>query len=128
MDMVKIKTRKPVWSASTKNIKIIVGSREVLRQSHIKNQTFFSKMKVYQLRNMDLDRDGVPNNKDCNPYDPKKQDYNSNVITPSVKKRKTPVLFRGYNVDDYYYDGSGYYRRPNAQPAEKKGILSRLLK
>ena len=125
--MVKIKTRKPVWSASNKKTKRIVGSKNVIKQSHLTGQTFFTKMKLYQLRNMDLDHDGVPNHKDCNPYDPKKQDYNPNVITPTPRERKTPV-FRGYNVDDYYYDGSGYHLSPGAQRAEKKGLLSRLFK
>ena len=124
---MKIKTSKPIWSASNKKVKRIVGSRNVLRQSRITNQTFFTKMKVYQLRNMDLDHDGVPNHKDCNPYDPSKQDYNPNVITPSPHERK-PAVFRGYNVDDYYYDGTGYHLNPGAEPAEKKGLLSRLFK
>ena len=124
---MKIKTRKPVWSASNKNTRMIVGNKNVLRQSHKTGQTFFTKMKLYQLRNMDLDHDGVPNNKDCNPYDPNKQDYNPNVIVPTPRERKTAV-WRGYNVDDYYYDGSGWHLNPGAEPAEKKGILSRLFK
>jgi len=125
--MVKIKTRKPTWSATNKKVKRIVGSRDVLRQSRITNQSFFSKMKVYQLRNMDLDGDGVPNHRDCNPYDPRKQDYNPNVIVPTPRERKTAV-WRGYNVDDYYYDGSGWHLNPGAEPAEKKGLISRLFK
>jgi len=117
---MKIKTRKPTWSATNKNVKRIVGSSNVLKQSHITRQTFFTKMKLYQLRNMDLDRDGVPNHKDCNPYDPKRQEFGGGYN----KKR----VFRGYNVEDYYFDGSGYHLNPKAEKKENKGLISRLFK
>jgi len=83
--------------------------------------------KKTKFSNFDMDKDGKKNKNDCNPYDPNKQDYNPNVIVPAPRERKTPV-FRGYNVDDYYYDGSGWHLNPGAEPAEKKGILSRLFK
>jgi len=118
---MKIKTRKPTWSATNKNVKKIVGSGKVIKQSHKTGQTFFSKMKIYQLRNMDLDQDGVPNHKDCNPYDPKRQEFGGGIGRKSV-------VYRGYNMEDYYFDGSGYHLNSGAKPAEKKGLLSRLFK
>ena len=69
----------------------------------------------------DLDNDGVPNHKDCNPYDPKKQDFGG--INAPVERTRT---FRGYNVDDYYYSNGQYIKMPGAKSHEKKGFFSRL--
>ena len=56
--------------------------------------------------NYDLDKDGVPNHKDCNPYDPKKQDF--------AKGYERPRTYRGYNVKDYYYSKGAYHLYPGA--------------
>lgn len=64
----------------------------------------------------DLDKDGVINQKDCNPFDASKTDYDEfgNKIR----------LFRGYNVDDWYWDSTSntYVLRPGAKPY-KRGIF-----
>jgi len=64
----------------------------------------------------DLDKDGVVNQKDCNPFDGSKTDYD--------KYGNRIRLFRGYNVDDYYYDSSSkkYVLRAGAKPY-KRGIF-----
>ena len=59
----------------------------------------------------DLDKDGVINQLDCNPYDPKKQDW---FGKPSSKTR----LLRGYNIQDYYFDAT--LRRYVLIPGAKK--------
>ena len=78
------------------------------------------KLQTKSLSNFDLDNDGVPNKKDCNPYDPKKQDFGKGYTKPRT--------YRGYNVDDYYYSGGKYYLHPGAEPVDKKGFLSRMFK
>lgn len=65
----------------------------------------------------DLDRDGVINQNDCDPYDPKKQ----HVGYGNPGKIR---LLKGYNIDDYYYDGNTgkYVLRPGAKKY-KRGIF-----
>lgn len=78
------------------------------------------KLKIKRITNYDLDKDGVPNHKDCNPYDPTKQDF-----AGSYEKPRT---YRGYNVEDYYYSGDKYHLYPGAEEVEKKSFISRLFK
>lgn len=67
------------------------------------------------ILNFDLDKDGVPNHKDCNPYDPKKQDFGG-------LEDRQPRFYRGYNVEDWYFTGSGYELISGAKK-EKKGLF-----
>lgn len=78
------------------------------------------KPKKNKSSNYDLDKDGVPNHKDCNPYDPTKQDFGKGYIKPRT--------YRGYNVKDYYFSGGEYHLLPSAEEEEKKGLFSRLFK
>lgn len=70
------------------------------------------------ISRFDLDKDGVPNKIDCNPYDPNKDFFGG---MPS----EHPTLLRGYNVEDYYYTNRGYELMPGAKK-EKKGFFSRM--
>lgn len=83
-------------------------------------KTKLTKGKKVKFTNADLDKDGKIDRKDCNPYDPKKQDFGESY--------KRPRTYRGYNVDDYYYSGGKYHLHPGAEPVEKKSLISRLFK
>jgi len=79
-----------------------------------------AKPKKNKPSNYDLDKDGVSNQKDCNPYDPEKQDF--------ARGYTKPRTYRGYNIDKYYYSQGEYHLLPGAEPEDKKGILSRMFK
>lgn len=69
-----------------------------------------------KFSNFDLDKDGVVNQKDCNPFDKTKTDYD--------KYGNKIRLYRGYNVDDWFYDVKtrGYVLRSGAKPV-RRGIF-----
>lgn len=83
-------------------------------------KTKLSKGNKFKFTKTDLDKDGKIDKKDCNPYDPEKQDF--------ARGYEGPRTYQGYNVDDYYYSGGEYHRYPGAEPEEKKGFLNRMLK
>jgi len=64
----------------------------------------------------DLDKDGVINQHDCNPFDKRKTDFGG--------RGGRIRTFRGYNIDDYFYDASQkkYVLLAGAEPV-KKGWL-----
>lgn len=70
-----------------------------------------------KFSDFDLDKDGVKNKKDCNPFDPGKQEY----ITSYRKPRKVVRTLRGYDIEDYYFDikQGKYVLRAGARPAKK---------
>ena len=81
-------------------------------------KTKLTKGKKVKFTKADLDKDGKIDSKDCNPYDPNKQDFG---YTDRDKVR----TYRGYNVDDYFYSGGKYHLHPDAKPV-KKSLISRL--
>jgi len=58
----------------------------------------------------DLDNDGVPNLLDCKPGDPTKQDIGGG--------EEPSYLLDGYDIEDYYFTGTGYELRPEAKPSK----------
>lgn len=58
----------------------------------------------------DLDNDGVPNLLDCKPGDPTKQDFGGG--------EEPSYLLDGYDIEDYYFTGTGYELRPEAKPSK----------
>lgn len=62
----------------------------------------------------DLDKDGVVNQKDCNPFDQTKTDYD--------RQGNKIRLYRGYNVDDWFYDvkTKSYALRSGAKPIRRR--------
>jgi len=83
------------------------------------------KVKVLKLKpikisfDFDSDRDGVKDKKDCQPFNPKKQEVGS----PSEVEPKT---YKGYKQEDYYWTPEGYKLSEFAKPVKKKGFFSRL--
>lgn len=69
-----------------------------------------------KFSNFDLDKDGVGNLEDCNPFDSRKTEFGI-----SNKKIRT---FRGYNVEDYFYDSKtrSYVLIAGAKPV-KRGLF-----
>ena len=58
----------------------------------------------------DLDNDGTPNLQDCDPSNPTKQHEGG--------YGEHEYLLDGYDVEDYYFTGSGYELRPGAKPSK----------
>lgn len=58
----------------------------------------------------DLDGDGVMNLEDCKPGDPTKHEIGSG--------EGQGYLLDGYDVEDYYFTGTGYELRPEAKPSK----------
>lgn len=76
-----------------------------------KKSDFEQKTKKIKISTLDIDKDGIPNFKDCSPLDPTKQDFS-----------KTPRYFKEHNIDDYYFTGTEYRLIPGARK-KKKGLL-----
>ena len=76
---------------------------------------------IRPLQAMDLDGDGMKDWEDCVMDDASRQDYNPNVIVPSVRRgKKGPVLHKGIPVDDYMWTSEGYKPRyPNVAPKKR---------
>lgn len=117
--MVKKFSKKQKIQA-LKNLEKRHPKKKNLLKNIIKNYETGLTGEKKSFSNYDIDKDGVPNHKDCNPYDPKKQDF--------ARGYTKPRTYRGYNVDDYYYSGGEYHLSSGAEKEEKKGFISRLFK
>jgi hypothetical protein len=81
------------------------------------------------LQIFDTDEDGIPDWTDCVPNDPKRQ-HHPNVTYPKNRNIKKPrvILYRGFNVNDYYFVGGKYELNPNAKPVTKLNNIKKKLK
>jgi len=116
------KIKKPVWKGYTKKkLPIFMSEKKAFEWTRRTGRSISMSLKKYELDELgrhDLDRDGVPNQKDCNPYDPDRQEFFGRGYDP-VR------TLHGYNVEDYLYTGSGYVLKPGAKK-EKKGLFERV--
>lgn len=84
---------------------LTVKDKEFRKTQHFKLLAKEPKGSIF-----DLDNDGVPNLLDCKPGDPTKQDLGGGG-EPSY-------LLDGYDIEDYYFTGTGYELRPEAKPSK----------